>query len=1224
MTNTSNTTQSSTTNSSQQGTSSSQANTSQYGTNNSTTNVNQNTSQQSRSGPIQAAMDILKRYSSGSIGADQIQQYMNPYQQQVINATVGQQQANNAVQQNALRGNTIGQNALGGSRAKIAQAELMRGQGLNDATTIANLNNTAYTQALQAAQADRTAALQAAGMMGTETSGTGSMTGTNTTAGTSSLVGTQDTTGQYQSSGTSSTNGSANTTTGPGGGWGTVAAVLGMFKDGGAVHRLDGGGVNYLQPMTIPTLNLGAPPAIVPAQTHSMPKLGEHARKKLNSMMDKLDQPGGKTTGGGSGAPAGGGGGSGSPMSIGSAGAQSQAGALAGEGAAGEGAAAAGEGAGAAGEGAAAAGEGAGAAGEGATAAGEGGAAALEGVGDALAALFSDRRLKTNIHQVGKLNDGQQVYSYNYKGDPATRIGLMAQEVEKRHPEAVGNVNGAKTVRYDLATADAVKHRLDGGGIAAGISDTEDAPQWLRAEREREARAAAQQVEAAAREAAAQTQEGPTLTRPGENAGSTGLSRLQDWWRGAVERSQPSYTAPSPTPVANPAPQETTATPAAQPGLGALATPVQAPVPQEIPQAPVSTFRVGPDGREIPKSVLSPALGAPTPIGSDVAPPPGAVAEPATGVSDNGVDFLKQHEGFTSKPFWDNKQVSIGYGTQAKPGETFIDTEEAERRMRVEAGTVSNYLIKNAAVPLTQGQHDALVSFGYNLGTGKGGLADIMPFINRGDFQGAAEKMSRYNHETVNGERRVSNGLTTRRRDEAAMLLGGEAPSGGGRQPLEPQAGASPPTPTPGGMAAGLAAPQTAEPFRLKGSVGALIDKLQGRPAAPAAAADTDRGGVLKRLLGIDFNPLGLNQAERMGLIAGGLGGVGQGVQAYQAQMGSELDRQKLAQQAQQNAAHLALQQEQVNQAKQSFGVIGQNSDGTPRYGFIDSAANTIKPANEVLGTPATKQSGLQGEEHLATLDPYIAEQARRVGQGLAKMPTPSKYNPTAKPVADAVRTAYPDFNEGSYDFIQKWNDPDKGMSKNIKAANTFYQHAGKLYDLADKLPSSGSGRFLNTGKLWFRNQTNDPDLSAYIDVSKQVVDEKIKAITGASPTVSERDELLKDYDPAKGRETIRRVLAEDSHLIEGRSKSVESDYNKHIPRNAPKLDVFDEESKKVMARLKGESNQNPAVKRPAGMSNTDLIKRAQAEIDTAVSKGADRTAATKYAQDYLRQVGAL
>lgn len=83
---------------------------------------------------------------------------------------------------------------------------------------------------------------------------------------------------------------------------------------------------------------------------------------------------------------------------------------------------------------------------------------------------FSDKRLKENIRPVGKTFDGQNIYSYNFKGDPQTQIGLMAQEVEKHHPEAVGLAGGYKTVRYDKATDDAADrgHFASGGSAMGG------------------------------------------------------------------------------------------------------------------------------------------------------------------------------------------------------------------------------------------------------------------------------------------------------------------------------------------------------------------------------------------------------------------------------------------------------------------------------------------------------------------------------------------------------------------------------------------------------------------------------------------------------------------------------------------------------------------------------------------------------------------------------------
>lgn len=72
-----------------------------------------------------------------------------------------------------------------------------------------------------------------------------------------------------------------------------------------------------------------------------------------------------------------------------------------------------------------------------------------------LAALLklSDIRTKTDIAPVGKLNDGQNVYSFKYKGSDKPQIGLMAQEVLRHAPEAVHDIGGGLlAVDYGAAT----------------------------------------------------------------------------------------------------------------------------------------------------------------------------------------------------------------------------------------------------------------------------------------------------------------------------------------------------------------------------------------------------------------------------------------------------------------------------------------------------------------------------------------------------------------------------------------------------------------------------------------------------------------------------------------------------------------------------------------------------------------------------------------------------
>ena len=105
------------------------------------------------------------------------------------------------------------------------------------------------------------------------------------------------------------------------------------------------------------------------------------------------------------------------------------------------------------------------------------GAGAL-GLGAFNAFSASDRRLKHNVARVGKTDDGQTLYRFQYKNDPSGRwhIGLMADEVEKKHPEAVAHVgrSGLGVVDYKAATDGAVGRRFGGGLWTGGDPDAAD------------------------------------------------------------------------------------------------------------------------------------------------------------------------------------------------------------------------------------------------------------------------------------------------------------------------------------------------------------------------------------------------------------------------------------------------------------------------------------------------------------------------------------------------------------------------------------------------------------------------------------------------------------------------------------------------------------------------------------------------------------------------------
>lgn len=68
------------------------------------------------------------------------------------------------------------------------------------------------------------------------------------------------------------------------------------------------------------------------------------------------------------------------------------------------------------------------------------------------ASKMSDKRVKTNIKQIGKTNSGLNIYSYNYVWDlSTTHVGVIAQELQLVKPEAViTGEDGILRVNYSM------------------------------------------------------------------------------------------------------------------------------------------------------------------------------------------------------------------------------------------------------------------------------------------------------------------------------------------------------------------------------------------------------------------------------------------------------------------------------------------------------------------------------------------------------------------------------------------------------------------------------------------------------------------------------------------------------------------------------------------------------------------------------------------------------
>lgn len=99
--------------------------------------------------------------SSAQPGELEIAKYMNPYQQQVIDATMRQLAQSNEQAQSGALGTAISSGAFGGDRAGIAAANLANQQGMVVGSTLAGLNAQNYGQAVETAQQQQGVTLSA-------------------------------------------------------------------------------------------------------------------------------------------------------------------------------------------------------------------------------------------------------------------------------------------------------------------------------------------------------------------------------------------------------------------------------------------------------------------------------------------------------------------------------------------------------------------------------------------------------------------------------------------------------------------------------------------------------------------------------------------------------------------------------------------------------------------------------------------------------------------------------------------------------------------------------------------------------------------------------------------------------------------------------------------------------------------------------------------------------
>lgn len=153
------------------------------------------------------------------------------------------------------------------------------------------------------------------------------------------------------------------------------------------------------------------------------------------------------------------------------------------------------------------------------------------------------------------------------------------------------------------------------------------------------------------------------------------------------------------------------------------------------------------------------------------------VSSGGQGVSDALVNFITEHEGYSSTPYrgTDYWNETVGYGHVVKPGENiqYLSRQDALELLKSDIQPCIDSVSKEfAGTNLTQPQFDALVSFSYQLGTN---IWPQVPHLVNDIRSGASAETLKQDFASCDhcGGEEVQ-GLLNRRMDEWKMFTSGE------------------------------------------------------------------------------------------------------------------------------------------------------------------------------------------------------------------------------------------------------------------------------------------------------------------------------------------------------------------------------------------------------------------------------------------------------------------
>lgn len=136
-------------------------------------------------------------------------------------------------------------------------------------------------------------------------------------------------------------------------------------------------------------------------------------------------------------------------------------------------------------------------------------------------------------------------------------------------------------------------------------------------------------------------------------------------------------------------------------------------------------------------------------------------------ISEEGLKLIKTCEGFEPIPYkCPAGKITIGYGHVLKESDYYekpITKEQGDKLLKKDLKLIELYINNTVKALLTQGQFDALCSLIYNWGIGNFGNSKGFEFLQKNNYEQAAEEFFSKEKGVVNINGKFSIGLYKRR-----------------------------------------------------------------------------------------------------------------------------------------------------------------------------------------------------------------------------------------------------------------------------------------------------------------------------------------------------------------------------------------------------------------------------------------------------------------------------